>query len=410
MRDWDPVQEQEFFDIFRDYYDLEQTSGRKYTSGEYTLDRMTPLAELAGNPEDKLRVLHVAGTKGKGSTALLLTALLRSAQHRCGTFTSPHLATVRERFQIDNQLISYEELIAQARAFEQKLRVHGWEPSLFEIMTILSLQLFVNNHCKFAVLETGIGGLLDATNYVSSPECCVITPVSVDHTHILGKTISEIAAQKAGIIKPDTPIVCSRQPFAEAEAVIRQQAKSLNAPFYSPVPATDLEQWPLPAMPPFMLDNLRSALQVCNVIGVTPDPKRFVIPEMRARSECICHDPLVVIDGSHNADSAQKLVESMRTLYPKTDFTIVLGCVKGKDAEGIFQALLQLSNDFILTNPHTPKGSELDRLVSFGTKTEVSFEIQPTINSPADLPPNRNLLFTGSFFTALIGEKLFNKQ
>jgi len=408
MRDHDPGPEQEFFRVFEDYYDLEQAPARRYTTTEYSLDRMLPLARLAGNPERDLRILHVAGTKGKGSTCFFLTALLASAGRRCGTFTSPHLATVRERFQVNNQLVSYERLLAHSRPLEAAIRREGLAPSLFEIMTVLSLQIFVAEQCEFAVVETGIGGLLDSTNYVPKPECTVITPVSFDHTQLLGCDITQIAAQKAGIIKPGVPLVCGTQPHAEAAAVIRGRAAECDAPLFGPAPADEAAKWSLPGLPPFALDNFRTALQACTVVGISPDPDAFAMPQLRARCERIREQPLVILDAAHNADSAEKLVASLRGLYPGTDFTVVLGVVKGKDVEGVFRPLAELGCDFILTNPRSHKGSELDALVSLAQQAGVSYEVRPEITEAADLPADRNLLFTGSFFTALIGEMLFS--
>ena len=410
MRDLDPLLEQEFFGIFRDYFDLEQNTSRKYSSDEYTLDRMLPLARLAGNPEKKLRLVHVAGTKGKGSTCYLLTALLRSANVRCGAFTSPHLATVRERFQMDCRLVPYAKLIKHAREYESKLRRNALQPTLFEIMTVLSMQIFAAENCEFAILETGIGGLLDSTNYPRQPECCVITAVSLDHTQLLGNTIAEIAAQKAGIIKAGVPVVCGTQPYPEAERVVRQTAARLDAPVFEPAPAAELDGWASESWPPFLADNFRAALQACRVLRVTPEREAFRLPELRARCECIRRDPLVVIDGAHNADSALKLVDGLLRLYPGRAFTVVLGVTKGKDAEGIFTALSRLGCDFILTHPRSHKGSELDVLTELAQDAGARFTVRPEIDSLDDLPPGRNLVFTGSFFTALIGEALFSRE
>ncbi len=410
MRDHIPEFEDAFFDIFADYLDLERNTSRKYSGGEYNLDRMAELAALAGHPEQQFRqrLFHVAGTKGKGATCLFLSALLRTQGLHVGTFMSPHLATVRERFRLDTQLISYEQLLPVARHLEKAVRTSDLTPTFFELMTVLGLRIFADAHCDWAILETGIGGLLDSTNYVQEPACSVITAISYDHTQLLGDTIQKIASQKAGIIKPGIPIVCGPQPYPAAEHVIRQAAYAKGAPFHPAEPVLQPETWGMERLPPFLAEDFATALTACRIIGIEAVPQFYHSPELRARCEVIQKSPLVVLDAAHNADSAKRLAEAVGTLYPEANFVIILGVVAGKDAAGIFEHLLPISSEFVLTNPRSQKGSELDTLVSSAEHRGVNYTVIPAIRSITDLPPGRNLLFTGSFFTALIGEDLFD--
>ncbi len=402
-----PACEQDFFDIFKAYYNLEQNTSRKYDDFEYTLDRMRPLAELAGNPQDRLAIIHVAGTKGKGSTVHFTAALLTAAGKRCGTFTSPHLVTVRERFQIDNRFLPLPVLIQTAREFEKRLQQAGLKPTLFEIMTILALRLFADQGCDYAILETGIGGTLDATNFIDAPVCCAITSVSYDHTQLLGGHIAQIAAQKAGIIKPGIPVVLGKQPFPEAEEVIVEIASQRRAPLLRPVPEEALAAWPVQGMPEFLRDNARTALAIVRELGLSPLPSRFELPTLPGRCELVGTDPPVILDAAHNADSAAQLATSLKRQYPSLRFTIVLGVVQGKDSAGILKALASLEGDLILTHPRPPKRSDLDNLRRLADQMGLAFTVRETISSRADLPANTPLLFTGSFFTALIGTELF---
>ena len=209
MRDFDAAQEQRFFDIFKKYYDLEKDAGKQHNPENYSLDRMYPLAALVGNPEKRFKIIHVAGTKGKGTTCHFMSALLASCGKRVGLFTSPHLSTVRERFQIDNELVSYETLIAAGEKLVKAVDKAGLSPSLFELFTVMALKIFADAGVEYVVFETGIGGRLDATNYVQ-PVLTVIVPISFDHMALLGNTIEEIAGEKAGILKKGVPLVLSR--------------------------------------------------------------------------------------------------------------------------------------------------------------------------------------------------------
>jgi len=410
MRGLDPQLEHQFFDIFKAYYDLETNTTRKYGQGEYTLERMAKLAALAGNPERHLRLIHVAGTKGKGSTSFFIGALLEAAGKRNGVFSSPHLTTVRERFQLDGDWIPYPALLQAAAEWEREVRNSGIQATLFEMLTVLALKIFRDAGCEYVVLEAGIGGLLDATNYITSPVCTVITPVSLDHTQLLGGTIEAIAKQKAGILKPGVPVVCSHQPFDEAEVVIIETAIMNGCPLLTPELESALKKWPeIKVLPPFLRENFLTALRVLEVLRLKPREAAFALPEMPGRFECVRETPPVILDAAHNADSARRLAEALEHAYPGVKFITILGVVGGKDYAGIFAALRSVTKEFILTNPeHTHKGSELAALAALCAQHQVLHRSLPAIHSAGELPTGEPLLFTGSFFTALVGERLFN--
>ncbi len=410
MRDLNPALEQEFFDVFKRYYDLERDAGKQHDMSNYTLDRMIPLAEVAGRPERGLKIIHVAGTKGKGTTCHFLSSLLSSCGKRVGLFTSPHLATVRERFQLDNAFIDYETLLSSGRRLVAAVDSAGLKPSLFELFTVLGLRLFADSGVEYVVFETGIGGRLDATNYVT-PVMTAITPISFDHVALLGNTIELIASEKAGILKPSVPIVVSRQSFSEAEDVILARARELGCPVLWPVNS----EMTYPYLPygtaPYLRENFCTSLSIVNHLGLVPDVGSFRYPQLRARCERICGDPLVVLDAAHNGDSMRRLVEALNLLYSGVRFTVVLGIVKGKDAHRIVDALRGLNARFVLTNPHTGKGSDLAALAEEMRVAGLDvIEVRESISSRDDLPYDGPLLFTGSFFTALIGEELFSRD
>ncbi len=408
MRDHDVQKEQAFFQLFQEYYDLEKNVAQQHNPENYTLDRMYPLAAAVGNPEKQLKFIHVAGTKGKGSTCYYLAELLKSAGKRCGCFTSPHLDTVRERFQIDGQLLDYEALTHTAVKVVDALHAANLQPSLFELFTVLALRIFADQGVEYVVLETGIGGRLDATNYVPEKLAAVITPVSFDHTSLLGNTIAEIATEKAGILRPNTPVVLARQPFDDAAAVVTARAAELQAPLFSPddFTAAQVDRW-LPAeTPAYLRENFTTALKVMAILGLQPDPAAFQPPTLRARFELRRTNPPVIIDAAHNGDSAARLAQAIAQRFPGVNFTVVLGSVPGKDIPGIVQGLASMDADFILTNPDTPRGSALAELEQQAAAAGLKIRSVIPKLTAEDLPRDRPLLFTGSFFTALIAEKL----
>lgn len=408
MNGFDSKREKAFFDLFQDYFDLEKDVGKQHDTQNYSLDRMYPLAELADNPERKLKIIHVAGTKGKGSTCFYLTALLNAAGHSCGVFTSPHLLTVRERFQVNNQLLSYDALEAAAIPLCQRIKAAGLKPSLFEIFTVLALQLFAQGGLEYAVLETGIGGLLDATNYVPKKLATIITPLSYDHTALLGNSIEEIALQKAGILRKDTPLVLAYQPFPAAKQTVLARANELQAPVYSPDAKLDVTSWLPTDTAPFLIENFRVAYRAIELLGLVPLPECFHRPTLPARFQILRNEPPIILDAAHNADSARQLAHAINTCYPNRHFVCVLGCVPGKDICGIVLELKALNAKFILTNPDTPRGSALPQLLDAARENGLEIlAVKEQIKTPNDLPTDQPLLFTGSFFTALVGAKLF---
>lgn len=407
MRDLDPSSEAAFFDLMKECLNLERTPTCRYAEGEYALGRMAPLAALAGNPERDLRIIHVAGTKGKGSTCQWITQLLLAAGTRSGQFTSPHLATVRERFQINGELVSYDVLLDSTREWISRCRQAGPAPTFFEALTLLALRLFRDAGCDTVVLETGIGGRLDATNYIATPACTVITPVSYDHIELLGETIGQIASEKAGILKAGVPVVLAHQPYPAAGAAVRARATALGCPCIEPASAQQAAPYQPPALPPVQRENLRAALAAVRCVAPLPSPAPLARPVLRARCETISENPLVVLDGAHNEDSARRLSEALAALHADRQFVVILGISPGKDAGGILRQLKRPAREFVLTNPRSPRGSGLDELQRCARDADMPVTVIPDIQSRSQLPPGNAYLFTGSFFTAAIGEDLF---
>lgn len=407
LQDLDTERESAFFRIFQEYFDLERDVGRQHDSANYSLDRLYPLAALAGNPERGMRLVHIAGTKGKGTTAYLTGALISASGHKCGVFSSPHLDTVRERFQVDGELATYDELEGIAIPLCEKLREADLHPSLFEIFTVLALQLFRQKKVEYAVLETGIGGRLDATNYPEKKALTIITPLSYDHTALLGSDIRQIALEKSGILRAGTPLVLARQPYPAAEKTVLECAAKLGAEVFRSDGASAPDWLPRNSAP-YLHENLQSAWKAVELLGVTPRRETFRMPRLRARFETLREEPPVILDAAHNGDSARRLAEAVAECYPGRHFVCILGSVPGKDVAGIVEGLKGMDAEFILTNPETPRGSALPELEAAARKAGLNIrKVMPVIKSRGDLPQDMPLIFTGSFFTALIGEELF---
>ena len=409
LQDFDASRENAFFQLFQEYFDLEKDVGKQHDVANYSLDRLIPLAEAAGHPEKALKLIHVAGTKGKGTTSYLTGALITASGHSCGVFSSPHLDTVRERFQVDGRLSEYNDLEALAKPLCEEIRRRGLHPSLFEIFTVLALQYFQAKGVEYAVLETGIGGRLDATNYPQDKLVTVITPLSYDHMALLGNDIRQIAAEKAGILRRNTPVVLSRQPYPAGEETILQKAAELQVPVLRPDTTCDAASWLPAGSPPYLLENFQSAWRVIELLGLHPVREAFRPPRLRARFERIRENPPVILDAAHNGDSARRLAEAMAVCYPGRHFVCVLGSVPGKDVAGIVGGLKGMDAEYILTNPETPRGSALPQLEEAARKAGLKIRaVLPKLSTVEELPSGEPILFTGSFFTALIGEKLFH--
>src|SRR5471030_1548588 len=209
--------------------------GLQMFGANFGLENTRKLAALAGNPQEKLRFIHVAGTNGKGSTCAMLESIYRTAGLRVGLFTSPHLVSFRERIQVNRQLISESEVARLVEELRGKSRA-GFQPApgrqdacptLFEFATVMALKFFAEQKCDLVIWETGLGGRLDATNIVT-PLASVITNIAFDHQQWLGDTLEKMAAEKAGIIKPRIPIITATDELS-ALAVIKKIAKEKNA-------------------------------------------------------------------------------------------------------------------------------------------------------------------------------------
>ena len=294
-----------------------------------------------GNP----RIIHVAGTNGKGSVCAMIDSICRAQGYRTGLFTSPHLVTFRERIRINGEMIS-EECVARGLA-EIRDRIADWDPypTFFEIATALGLLHFAEKNAEIIVLETGMGGRLDATNALE-PVVSVITPIDLDHQAWLGDTLEKIAEEKGGIIKRQIPVVSSRQK-PEAEKVLRVRSAECDAPIqFVTTPYRDS----IALIGAYQQENaaLTVAALHAGKIGVTADAITRGLADVEWPARFQIFDNHIVIDGAHNVAGARTLVQTWHEVFRDEKATLIFGVLKDKNATEIYRTLSGITESVLL--------------------------------------------------------------
>jgi dihydrofolate synthase/folylpolyglutamate synthase len=408
---------------------------------ELKLDRMLALLERLGNPHQGLKIVHVAGSKGKGSTAAMLAMILRCAGHRTGLFTSPHLCRVEERVQVDGVPIRAEDLLQRMQEIEPAVRALdavNMPPTFFEIVTALGFMHFARERVDLAVIEVGLGGRFDSTN-VCTPLVSVITSISLDHTQQLGDTLSEIAREKAGIIKPDVPVVHGVE-AEDVRAVIDAVGEEVDAEIFalgadfkfrhtsaSVKPdemrlarvalKTWMGQWP--AMEMKLLGRHQAANAAVAVATVEllrqfriAIPDRAVFQGLRevvwpARVEVLSQRPLVVLDCAHNVASIEALVETLNESFPVTRRLLIFAGSRDKDLEGMLGVLVpHFERAFCTRYQGSTRGADAAELAQIWTKRggqRAEVHATPAMAWQAAISaarPDDLIVITGSVFLA----------
>mgnify|MGYP003681904216 CR=1 FL=1 len=410
--------------------DYEKTRIERYTPETLDLSRVERLLAAVGNPHTRFPVVHIAGTKGKGSTAAMSEACLRAAGYRTGFYTSPHMHTFRERIQVDRRKIAREEVVALVEEVRPLIeRTPG--VTYFEAITAIGFLHFARSKVEVAVVEVGLGGRLDATN-VLTPDVSVITSLSLDHTYLLGNTLAEIAREKAGIIKPGIPAVSAPQ-RAEAikvlEAVSQERGSSLTEVGrdwdYDPGSADldgqaftarritggsselDGEYW-IPLLGRHQLENATNAIAALDIMHQRGFrvPIKAVREGLRSvywpgRLEILSREPLVVVDGAHNSYSAQVLRRALEEWFPDQRWMLVFGASADKDVAGMLKVLLPISEYTIVTRSDHPRAASpvelADVVAAVGGGAEVSVNVRKSLRRGlALMNPASGLLVTGS--------------
>lgn len=416
----------------------------------FRLDRVVELLNRIGNPQEKLRCLHIAGTKGKGSTCAFIAHILREGGYKVGLYTSPHLTDYTERIRI-LQPIDYssqeDPLSGQIQERDLNLLIEGIKPAVetlqkekelgmltfFEILTVLALCHFKRHGVDFVVLETGLGGRLDATNTVDSL-VCAITPISLEHTQLLGSTIARIASEKAAIIKNKGQMVVVAPQLAQAQKVIKDRCQALGAKAvyvgrdirFESV-QQDLGGQTLNIVGQRTYRNLKTHLlgehQAVNAavavglveslgylgVAVSQEAVRHGIKETfwPGRFEIVWENPYLILDGAHNAASCQVLAKTLAQLFPGKKVILILSILQDKDKKAICRQLNRIAQSVILTKTSHPRTTDWNQ-----EKTEDLFPHQAVVKTEnvrqaiklafQKARDNDIILITGSLY--LVGE------
>ena len=374
--------------------DYERTAVVPYSQRHMKLDRMRQLLNRLGNPDAGMPIVHVAGTKGKGSTSALVASILHSAGYETGLFSSPHLENMEERFAVGGLPCPPDEFVALVQRLQPVVQAMDEEavqtgdvslsPTYFELTTALALLHFAQSQVDLAVLEVGLGGRLDATN-VCQPLVTAITSISFDHTKQLGNTLAEIAAEKAGIVKPGVPVFCgpleasARSTISAIAARHGSRMYEIGCDFlydYSPPQSLEVEQrfgklsvsgeivgecfskkdLPLGLIGEHQAANAALAVAVTEELrrqgwSISEESIRQGLAELilPARIEVVSRQPAVVLDVAHNVASAEALVDALQTSFDALRRTLIFAASRDKDVAGIVRVLLPHFQEVILT-------------------------------------------------------------
>lgn len=370
------------------------------------LENVQRLLRELNVPGKDQRIIHVAGTNGKGSACAMIDSICRAANHRTGLFTSPHLVTYRERIRVNGEMIAPDEVARGLSALRETIREWDPHPTFFEITTALALDHFKKKECEVIVLETGLGGRLDATNALL-PVVSVITPVGYDHEKWLGHTLELIAGEKAGIIKPRVPVVSAKQEAA-AENVIRARASECDAPL-------EFVTEPYAASPVGLAgthQRQNAAIAVAALrsggVAVSEDAIQRGLAAIDWPARFQRWDERIIIDGAHNPAGALVLAKTWREQFGDDRATIILAVLQEKDVAGIYRALAPIAKRFILPPIRSERALPPNELIPFLSSITPSLPYSITPSLPAALELARvtpeRILLAGSLHFA--GEAL----
>jgi dihydrofolate synthase/folylpolyglutamate synthase len=423
--------------------DFERLRIVRYTSQNFDLDRMRTLLKRLGSPHDQFKSVHVAGTKGKGSTCAMIASMLQACGYKVGLYTSPHLIDLRERIQINGEMIPQSDLARLIRMAEPIVEKIKPRPTYFDVMTAVAFKYFAEQEVDIAVVETGLGGRLDSTNVIK-PEVTAITSISKDHMAQLGYTLAKIAEEKAGIFKAGVPAI-SVQQHPEAEAVLKRVAdktgttldvtgQSIEFSFrfessrmqgpHNRVCLTTanskFEHLAVPLLGEHQAINCGLALSVIDRLKT----RGFNIIDSKAmeglakttipgRMEMLSQTPRVVCDGAHNAASLDAMLRAIGQHIPYDSMVIIFGCCADKDVPGMLERIACGADKVIFTRVNNIRSADPNELAAryveqYGKMAQVAPTLEEAMGIANRAVTKEDLIcITGSFYLVGEAKKLF---
>ena len=404
-------------DYLYSFVDYSLKHASELAKADFNLDRMRALMVELENPQNQYPIIHVAGTKGKGSVSALCASALQAAGYKTGLYTSPHLQDYAERIQVDGQPIPHADLAALVEEIKPAV-AHVPYLTTFEITTALGFLYFAHRGCDAAVIEVGLGGRLDATNIVT-PRVSVITSLSMDHTQVLGDTLAKIAGEKAGIIKPGVLVVSALQKDEALEVLVRIAGErgcdftlvgrdvafeplshSMDGQTFKISPSGLTVKIPLLGL--HQAENAAVAYAALKTSGLNvPDEaiqKGFSELKWPARFDVIRRDPPVVIDVAHNRESALRLCQTLDTFFPDIPVILLFCTLEDKDISGILAELSARVERVVATQADHPRAPSVDWIVEQVRKAHLPVEavtpVAAALNRALELAGEEKLVLT----------------
>ncbi|OPX23216.1 MAG: hypothetical protein B1H04_03955 [Planctomycetales bacterium 4484_123] len=419
--------------------DYERMTRVRYNRDTFNLSRMRSLLKRLGEPHKTLRCVHIAGTKGKGSTAHMLAEMLQACGHRVGLYTSPHLVDIRERIRINGEMITQAALTRLINKVAVQVgRMGRNKPTFFEIFTAIAFMHFADNDVDVVVLETGLGGRLDSTNVVK-PLVVGLTSISLDHTEQLGHTVEAIASEKAGVFKAGVPAVSVPQ-VPEAKVVLERAARQSKTPLlftgenidfsYRFESSRDMgpqtrvclttersrfEHLPVPLMGEHQALNCGLALALLDQLkaqGLEIDDHAAIQGLARVslpgRMEILVRSPRILVDGAHNAASVEALMRAIGQYIPYDSMVVIFACAADKDIDGMLAEITRGADKVIFTRYDSPRCARPEELAEryeeiSGRVGQVAEDLTQAIRVANNAVSREDIIcITGSFY--LVGE------
>lgn len=371
---------------------LEYINNITWLGSKLGLDRIKELLESIGNPQNKLKFVHIGGTNGKGSTAAMLSSVLEKAGYRVGLFTSPYIDFFNERMQINNIPISNNELAEIATYIRPFSDVMEDPATEFELNTAIAMEFFYRNKCDIVVLEVGMGGELDSTNIIDTPELAIITAIGLDHVKELGGTIQAIAKTKAGIIKKNGDVLVYEQD-KEITDIIEENCKEKNAHYFSPdfsglkLMSSDIysqhfmyhdEEFCIGLIGTYQIYNAVMALRAVEIlrtkgwhIGRDAVQEGLKAAKWPGRFEIILREPVFIVDGAHNPHGIKATAASIKKHLKNQKVIFLFGVMADKDVENMLKEITPLASEFFTVTPDNPRAMPAEKLAELIQKYSV---------------------------------------